>query len=93
MDNVVSLVDLLFPSFPESCSSMEQACADVGLCSFWLGYYRERRSAATFAVPGRITNLYGNAEISQLHLLSRSIVDFDALTLVVEESNMYLRLL
>ena len=93
MGNVVSLVGSLSPSFPESCSSMEQACADVGLCSFWLPPFGERRSAMTFAVPGRITNLYGKAEISQLHLLSRSIVDFDALTLVVKGLKMYLRLL
>ena len=75
----------------EVCSLMEHACAwEGGVCTH-PAPHRDRRSATTFAVPGSITNLYGKAEISQLHRLRRSIVDFDAFTLVVDGSNMYLR--
>ena len=38
--------------------------------------HRERRSAITLDVTGRITDLYRSAEIFQLHRVRRSIVDF-----------------
>ena len=47
----------------------------------------------TLDVPGSITNLYGRAEISQLHLVNRSMVDLVALTLVDDGSKMYFKLL
>ena len=80
-------------STSEVYSLMDHVCAWGGVVFAHPAPHQDRRSATTFAVPGSITNLYGNAEISQLHQLRRSIVDFDAFTLVVDGSNMYLRLL
>ena len=79
------------------CVAIEGVC-DMQACdlsgSFILpAPHRERRSAITFDVPGRITNLYDKADISQLHRVKRSIVDLVALTLVVDGSKMYFKLL
>jgi hypothetical protein len=53
----------------------------------------DSRSAMVFDVPGRITNLYGRAEIPQLYRVSLSIVALVEFTLVVDGSKIYLRLL
>ena len=55
--------------------------------------HHKSRSAMILDVPGRITNLYGRTEISELHHESLSIVDLVEFTLVVDGSKMYLRLL
>lgn len=66
---------------------------DLSVSFFLPAPHHERRSAITSDVSGRITNLYCSTEISQLHRIRRSIVDFVALTLDVDGLKMYFRLL
>ena len=61
----------------------------VNLHGIWPEPQRDNRSVTTLAIPERIANLKGRAEIFQLHQLIRSIVDFDAITRVDDELKIY----